>query len=527
MRITNRIMQSHNLTNINANKVYQDKLSTQVSSTKKISRPSEDPVVAIRALRLRSDVAEVNQYATKNIPDAVNWLELTESSLRELTTIMDEMGVQFGKGANGELSVADREVILAQLSELQDNFYDNGDADYAGRYLFTGYRTETSLRFAADTTKQYTITEQVDNSAIDVVTVVNTLGTDTEGKSIDLMDVNESNYDALDISETDVSVKQIHRIRLAYKEGDDTPPTITFQNPDKTSETWTAEVVHSYEDPYTRVGDPTDPTATEKPLIYVPETGEILMSDSYYNQLMAVKDDHTTGDVNESEIRITYEKSAWKEKDLRPEHYFYCESAQSDGTSIEYNAAYLDTFGLPDRQYIQTMTYDVGFTQSIQINTTASECFDPGIAREIDDLKSALSQLSQMEDIAAKLTDLQREADKTQAPILAARLNAMNKAITFQKDKVQKMFEGGITAITAYAENVNLCITRSGTASSKLELITRRVSGQKASLEDLKSSNEEVDMTEAAMQLANAEFTYNAALLATSKVMQASLINYI
>jgi flagellar hook-associated protein 3 FlgL len=527
MRITNKIMQSHNLTNINTNKVYQDKLSTQVASTKKISRPSEDPVVAIRALRLRSDVAEVNQYATKNIPDAVSWLDLTESSLRELTTIMDEMGVQFGKGANGELSVADREVILAQLGELQDNFYDNGDADYAGRYLFTGYRTETSLRFPADTTKQYTITEQMDNSAIDVVTAVNTLGTDALGNPIDLMDLNESNYDALDISETDVSVNQIHRIRLAYNGGDNTPPTITFKQPDGTEVNWTADVVHSYEDPYSQVGDPTGPTASEKPLVYVPETGEILMSDSYYDQLIVVKDNNTTSDKNESEIRITYEKSTWKEKDLRPEHYFYCTSAKSDGTSVEYNAGYLDTFGLPDRQSTQAMTYDVGFTQSIQINTTAGECFDPGIAREIDDLRSALSQLSQMEDIAAKLTDMQLEADETQAPILAARLKAMNKAITFQKDKVQKMFEGGITAITAYADNVNLCITRSGTASSKLELITKRVIGQKASLEDLKSSNEEVDMTEAAMQLANAEFTYNAALLATSKVMQASLINYI
>ena len=54
MRITNKIMQNNNLANINTNKILQDKLSTQMSSEKKISRPSDDPVVAIRALRLRS-----------------------------------------------------------------------------------------------------------------------------------------------------------------------------------------------------------------------------------------------------------------------------------------------------------------------------------------------------------------------------------------------------------------------------------------------------------------------------------------
>ena len=56
MRITNRIMQRNNLSNINTNKTYQDRLSTQMSSQKKFNRPSDDPVVAIRALLLRSNV---------------------------------------------------------------------------------------------------------------------------------------------------------------------------------------------------------------------------------------------------------------------------------------------------------------------------------------------------------------------------------------------------------------------------------------------------------------------------------------
>ena len=55
-------MQRNNLSNINTNKVYQDKLSTQMSTQKKVSRPSDDPVVSIRALRLRSNVTEVTQY---------------------------------------------------------------------------------------------------------------------------------------------------------------------------------------------------------------------------------------------------------------------------------------------------------------------------------------------------------------------------------------------------------------------------------------------------------------------------------
>ena len=70
MRVTNKIIQNNNLANINTNKVYQDTLSTQMSTQKKINRPSDDPVVAIRALRLRSNVTELTQYYSKNIPDA-------------------------------------------------------------------------------------------------------------------------------------------------------------------------------------------------------------------------------------------------------------------------------------------------------------------------------------------------------------------------------------------------------------------------------------------------------------------------
>ena len=62
MRMTNKIMQNDSLYNINNNKVLQDKLSTQMSTQKKITRPSDDPVVAIRALRLRTSVSELTQY---------------------------------------------------------------------------------------------------------------------------------------------------------------------------------------------------------------------------------------------------------------------------------------------------------------------------------------------------------------------------------------------------------------------------------------------------------------------------------
>ena len=62
MRITNNMMLRTTASNINTNKLNVNSLNNQMSSQKKISRPSEDPVVAIRALRLRSNLSEINQY---------------------------------------------------------------------------------------------------------------------------------------------------------------------------------------------------------------------------------------------------------------------------------------------------------------------------------------------------------------------------------------------------------------------------------------------------------------------------------
>jgi len=120
MRITNKIMQNNSLSNINGNKVSQDKLNTMMSTQKKITKPSDDPVIAIRALRLRSSVTTITQYHEKNVPDARSWLEVTEDSLKNVTDVLTDMISQVTKGSTESLTTSDREVIIEQLKELRD-----------------------------------------------------------------------------------------------------------------------------------------------------------------------------------------------------------------------------------------------------------------------------------------------------------------------------------------------------------------------------------------------------------------------
>lgn len=82
MRITNNMMMNNTTKNINGNKVNVNALNLQMSSQKKIQRPSENPVIAIRSLRLRSTLSQIKQYSEKNITDAKAWMEATETALK-------------------------------------------------------------------------------------------------------------------------------------------------------------------------------------------------------------------------------------------------------------------------------------------------------------------------------------------------------------------------------------------------------------------------------------------------------------
>ncbi len=541
MRITNKIMQKNNLANINTNKVYQDKLSTQMSTEKKVSRPSDDPVVAIRALRLRSSVTEITQYYTKNIADAESWLKVTEEALKNLADIVTSMKTEATKGSNGDLEAKDREVILEQLKALGDEIYSTGDADYAGRYVFGGYRTDTSLSFPEDIKRYYEITEQLDNSVIDEVTHVVT-HKEVNGAETDILNWNNSNSmsDEMDFEDVDIDVVSCHRIRLAYDDClEGGKPSISFQEKKVGADgkvtyenvTWPSDdgtvsitTVHSYDDPYSVAAE--DPDA----IVYVPETGELLLGSNRYDQLAAVKDDATTSTVNEGEIRVTYQKDDWKDGDLRPEHYFYCKGTDIDrdgnlveSSTLEYNPRYLD--GNVERQAIE---YDVGFNQTIRINSTADQCFQHGVGREVDDLVASMQEVLDIEAVKNNIASaLDLTTDESEKARLQKQLDAVTKAWTLSKNKCQKMFEGAITEFQGYLDQANLAITNNGTLSKKLELIDNRMQNQKTTFETLKSENEDIDITEVAISLTSAELTYEAALMASGKVMQTSLLNFI
>lgn len=541
MRITNKIMQRNSLSNINDNKVLQDNLTTQMSTQKKINRASDDPVIAIRALRLRSNVTEVTQYYSKNIPDAESWLKITEDALKSTSSVVTSMIEQATRGSNGDLTSEERKIIVEQLKALGEEVYKTGDASYAGRYVFTGYRTDTSLSFQQDTKNTtYSLTEQLDKTAIDQIKHVN-IGA--------LSDWTNANYatdtNVADMNETKVSTADVYRFRLAYNDIDEVEPVINYTDTAGNQQTITADDTVLSNDTSTYAPDPyTYISQNPGKVLLVRDTGELLIGKDIYDSLMATKDDPTTSLKNEAEIRITYEKTNFTGNDLRPEHYYACKATtwETDASGnyvldgggnkipkdlpvnpIEYNQDYLK--GVVDKQSIE---YDVGFNQTIRVNSTADESYNLGIGREVDDLVSALQRVINLEDLKKNIENkIATTTDETALGYLKNQLTATEKALTFEKDTCQKRFEKGITSFQGFLDDTSLAITNVGTRSSKLELIESRMQNQKTTFETLKSKNEDIDITEVAIHLSSAELTYSAALQATGKIIQNTLLSYL
>ncbi len=536
MRITTKIMQNNSLSNINTNKTLQDKLNTQMATEKKINRPSDDPVVAIRALRLRTNVSQVTQYYSKNAPDAESWLKITEDALSTVSEVITDMIRECESGANEKLTSADRLTILDALKSLRDEVYATGNADYAGRSVFTGYRTESTLKFTADEQKTYSITEHINTSNIDTITHVVTG---------DLNSINESNFNNTgysDIVEQNVEANEIHRIRLSYSDVDaladykgTDKPTIQYYDGmgyaavqvdadgDGTPETDmdAIEVMSVNDSPYEQIAN--------KPngAILIKETGELLLGDNVYDALMSKKDNVNTT-FNESSILVSYQKTNWEKDDLKPEHYFTCtdKTDADESKHVTYNASYI----VPGEEVVkQAIEYDIGMNQTIRVNTTADEVFTHAIGRDVDDLVNAMQDVVDMEKTVAKLEAMVEDEsyNDTQREVIQNQLDAANKALTHLSEKAQKMYESGISKMQAHLDTANLAVTNCGTRGKKLELITTRLMSQKTNFETLESENENVDITEVAIQLSSAELTYEAALMATGKIMQTSLMNYI
>ncbi len=158
MRVTNNMLISNMMRNLNSSLKRMQRVHNQMSSGKRFSMPSEDPVGVARSLKLRADINENRQFK-KNAEDALSWLETTETALMQIKEVLQRARELAVQGANGVLSPEDCQKIAEEVVQLRDQLVSIGNSTYAGKHIFAGYKTnqapvglnpDGSLNYAGD-----------------------------------------------------------------------------------------------------------------------------------------------------------------------------------------------------------------------------------------------------------------------------------------------------------------------------------------------------------------------------------------
>src|SRR5581483_4341953 len=114
----------------------------ELSSGKKLTKPSDDPFGTSRALSDSSDLAANQQYQT-NASDINSWLSASDTALSSVNDDLGRVRDLVLQAANGSMSQTDLDSISTELGQLADSIKSDANTQYAGSYIFSGSQTGT------------------------------------------------------------------------------------------------------------------------------------------------------------------------------------------------------------------------------------------------------------------------------------------------------------------------------------------------------------------------------------------------
>jgi flagellar hook-associated protein 3 FlgL len=497
MRITNKMMTNNMMNNINKNKLNMTSLEQQYSSGKKIQKPSDDPIITVRALKLRTNLSEIEQYHEKNIPDAMSWMDVTESALDTVNELLRQINTYCVQGSTDTLSSSDRDAIVQNLKQMKQQIYQEGNTNYAGRYVFTGFKTDSSLIFTEGTSNlNYSITENIAGNQIQVSNKV-------DGG------YNLEDYDdpAQDFSEAP-NLLNTYRIQLAYDKLDEINLTgIQYSKKDADGNPGDPETFANIQTVSVTSPDAYKVGRDEAHFIY--ETGEIILGEDAYEMLRTADN-----------MQITYSKSEFVEGDLKPEHYFNCTVKDTDKP---------EKADITYKKEKQSIDYEINYNQKLTVNTEASDSITHKIGRDIDDILKSVDEVIQTEKVIEEVKNRLKDNNltETQKQKYEKMLEQLDTELELKKDLMQGAFDNGIKSSNLEQDKVNTAMADLGSRYVRLELTEDRLASQKVDFEDLLSKNEDADLVDTVIKYNSAETIYNASLTAASKVIQNTLLNFL
>lgn len=139
IRVTSSMMNTQMLSNINRNLNKMSNLENQISTGRKINKPSDDPVGVTYALRYRAEIASNEQYQS-NVDSAISWLDTTDATMQQATDIVTRIKEIAVQGSSETVPQSGLDAIKEEMEELQKQLVNIGNTQIRGKYIFNGQK---------------------------------------------------------------------------------------------------------------------------------------------------------------------------------------------------------------------------------------------------------------------------------------------------------------------------------------------------------------------------------------------------
>ncbi|WP_346890160.1 flagellar hook-associated protein FlgL [Clostridium sp. UBA1056] len=137
MRITHGVMVNSFLGDMDNNLNILNKLQRQANTGKLFSKPSDDPFRASRSMQLYAQINANEQYS-KNIKDAINWADTTDTALNQTTKCVQRINELVVAAGNATYGTQEFLAIKEEINERVAEFGQVLNTTFDGKYIFGG-----------------------------------------------------------------------------------------------------------------------------------------------------------------------------------------------------------------------------------------------------------------------------------------------------------------------------------------------------------------------------------------------------
>lgn len=140
MRVADAVLYNQVINDLAAADRRRIEVHSQLSSGRRLQRPSDNPIDVMTALRYRTELAEIGQFLS-NAGEARDWLDATESALGSATALVQRAREIAVTGANSPLPAGSYAAMADEVHQLRAELIQLGNTTLDGRYIFGGYKT--------------------------------------------------------------------------------------------------------------------------------------------------------------------------------------------------------------------------------------------------------------------------------------------------------------------------------------------------------------------------------------------------